>query len=286
MTNKSVKMTVLGLVVAVASSSYAQKAALEPARKGGETSGKGLERPESAKLLQGKAGEAPAARNGQRGLTLKSAATNPQGAQSPSNPFSQFQQVAYTLGVSGTIPTNFAGNFNQLPALAFSSKGTPVSVSKMNAQIVSAQEFLANLKGQVQRGESKHITPEFLAQAEVMVKEAAQAYVSALIEFNTVGSTAKTANPLDDSSVAERLHEVSVAVVFAGNQLAAVLKESAELAKAEPAQALASINGYLAKTQSLADVVRGTALVAALGGNLDAAAAKKAVQDFEEACGL
>jgi hypothetical protein len=279
-------MTVLGLVVAVASSSYAQKAALEPARKGGETSGKGLERPKATELLQGKPGEAPAARNGQRGLTLKSAATNPQGANSPNNPNSQFQQLAYTLGLTGTIPRNFADSFNQLPALAFSPNGTPVSVSKMSAQIVSAQEYLVSLRGQVQRGESKHITPEFLAQAEVMVRDAAQAFVSALIEFNTVAMSAKTANPLDDASVAERLHEVSVAVVFAGNQLAAVLKESAELAKAEPAQALASINGYLAKTQSLADVVRGTALVAALGGNLDAAAAKKAVQDFEEACGL
>ncbi|MBK8204152.1 MAG: hypothetical protein IPK68_18175 [Bdellovibrionales bacterium] len=261
--------------------------ALESARKGGEpAAGKGLERPKATELLQGKPGQAPAARAVQKGLTLKTAATNPQGAQSPSNPFSQFQQVAYTLGVSGTIPTNFAGNFNQLPALAFSSKGTPVSVSKMNAQIVSAQEFLANLKGQVQKGESKHITPEFLAQAEVMVKDAAQAYVNALIEFNTVAKTAKTANPLDDSSVAERLHEVSVAIVFAGNQLSTVLKESSDLAKTNPAEALASINGYIVKTQSLGDVVRGTALVAALGGNLDATAAKKAVQVFEEACGL
>lgn len=285
MTNKSVKMTVLGLAVAVASSSYAQRA-LESARKGEPAAGKGLERPEAAKLLQAKPGEAPASRNGQRGLTLKTAATNPQGAQSSSNPFSQFQQVAYTLGVSGTIPTNFAGNFNQLPALAFSSKGTPVSVSRMNAQIASAHQYLVSLKGQVQKGESKHITPEFLAQAEVMVKEAAQAYVTALIEFNTVANTAKTANPLDDSSVAERLHEVSVAIVFAGNQLSAVLKESADLAKTNPAEALASISGYVAKTQSLADVVRGTALVAALGGNLDAAAAKQAVKDFEEACGL
>ncbi len=286
MTNKSVKMTVLGLAVAVASSSYAQRA-LESARKGGEpAAGKGLERSEAAKLLQANPGEAPATRTGAKGLTLRSASTNPLGAQSPSNPFSQFQQVAYTLGVSGTIPTNFAGNFNQLPALAFSSKGTPVSVSKMSAQIVSAQNYLVSLKGQVQKGESKHITSEFLTQAEVMVKEAAQGFVAALIEFNTVANTAKTANPLDDSSVAERLHEVSVAIVFAGNQLSAVLKESADLAKTNPAEALASISGYVAKTQSLADVVRGTALVAALGGNLDAAAAKQAVKDFEEACGL
>jgi len=284
MTNKSVKMTVLGLAVAVASSSYAQKAALEPARRGGE--GKALETPKATQLLQAKPGEAPSARNGQRGLTLKIATTNPQGAQSPNNPNSQFQQVAYTLGVNGTVPTNFAGSFNQLPALAFSQKGTPVSVSKMNAQIVSAKAYLDNLKAQVEKGESKHITPEFLAQAEVMVKDAAQAYVNALIEFNTVAMSAKTANPLDDASVAERLHEVSVAIVFAGNQLAAVLKESTDLAKTNGPEALASINGYVAKTQSLADVVRGTALVAALGGSLDAAAAKKAVQEFEEACGL
>lgn len=281
-------MTVLGLAVAVASSSYAQRA-LESARKGGEpAAGKGLERPEAAKLLQAKPGEAPASRNGQRGLTLKTAATNPQGAQSPSNPFSQFQQVAYTLGLKGEIPSNFRNSLNLAPSKAFSPEDTPVSVSRMTAQIVEAYKFLEQLETLVQsKDESvKHITPGLLAQAKVMVTEAGQGYIDALKEFNTVANTARTANPLDDSSVAERLHEVSVAVVFAGNQLDAVLEESAELAKTKPAEALASISRYVAKTQSLADVVRGTALVAALGGNLDAAAAKQAVKDFEEACGL
>lgn len=286
MTNKSVKMTVLGLAVAVASSSYAQKA-VESARKGGEhAAGKSLERSEAAKLLQANPGEAPATRTGaKKGLTLRSASTNPQGAQSPSNPFSQFQQVAYTLGLRGAIPTNFAGTFNQLPALAFSQKGTPVSVSNLNARIVSAQGFLVNLKGQVERGESKHITAEFVTQAEVMVREAAQGYIDALKEFNTVAMSAKTANPLDDAHIAERLHELSVPIAFWGNRLFEVLKQSADLAQTEPAEALASVKGYVEKTRVLGDVVSGRALlVAALGGNLDDAAAKKAADDFAEVC--
>lgn len=281
MTNKSVKMTVLGLAVAVASSSYAQRA-LESARKGGEPgAGKGLERPAAEKLLQGNPGGGPAARNGQRGLTLRTATTNPQGAQSPSNPFNQFQQVASTLGLKGEIPSNFRESLNLAPSKAFSPEATPVSVSRMTAQIVEAYKFLEQLES------VKHITPGLLAQAKAMVTEAGQGYIDALKEFNVVTGTAKTTDPLADPALTERLHEVSVAIVFAGNQLSTVLKESADLAKTKPAEALASISGYIAKTQSLVDVVNGRALlVAALGGNLDAAAAKKAVQDFEEACGL
>ncbi|MBK7843998.1 MAG: hypothetical protein IPJ71_09915 [Bdellovibrionales bacterium] len=286
MTNKSVKMTVLGLAVAVASSSYAQRA-LESARKGGgETSGKGLERPKATELLQGNPGQAPAARNGQRGLTLKTAATNPQGAQSPNNPFSQFKQFAYIRNLKGEIPQNFAGTFNNLPSMAFSKTATPVSVSKMSAQIVNAKAFLDNLRAQVAEKKIDYISEDFLRDAELMVDNAGQAFINALKEFDAIAKTAATVNPLEDPKLEQRLRDIAVAGIFAGNQVETVLRESADIAKTNGPEALASLKGYIEKTNLLAGVVLGADLVAALGGNLGREAAEKAVKEFEDACVL